>query len=384
MKKICLLISIVILLVSCRRHVKDALYGQCITEELCINPHEYTSAIDSMYYTIEDIVPLDLPSSCAAFSSDKLIKKGDRYYIMDARYNRTVFVFDRNGRFLHQLGTKGHARDEYIEGPKNFSVDDKLNVYIYERNSARLFHFDANGRCISVKRFSKCLPDNLVVTEKNEYICAFDSEGNGNGERLVVYDENLEYKTSYMPITGHPRLGYDNCFYEYKDYVYYRPLLSDSIVVLKKDKLDKILKVDFNGEFISDEIVNKAITDIDGYSIIHAAKGVQGISRFEMTDSLIHVEYNYNGDLCHFLMDRKTGKTYNSNGFYYDGVGLQSDFTLCEEKLIYVITEEQLEWADEQRKKNNWQACYNHTPLRMRNIIDRRYKAPLLVIIKPK
>lgn len=351
---------------------------------ISINPSEKTNVIDSTHCCIENIIQLKLPSSCHSFSSDKIIKKADRFYIMDSRYNKTVFVFDEKGELLYQLGKKGHAKDEYIDGPKNFSVDDQHNVYIHERNSARIFQYDINGKCVSVKRFTKCIPDNVIITKDKDYVCVFKSEYDGDGERLALYDSDLNIKKSFMPITVHPKMMYNYPLYEYKNNIYYTPLLSDSIIVLKNNHLDKVLRINFNDEFIPDDIAVNAITGLEGYRAVFAHKGVQYIEKFEITDAFIHLIYNYKGNLFHFLKDRINGKTYNSNVYYFAGVGMQSDFTLCEDRLLYTITEENLEWADEQRNIPNWQACYTDTPSKMRDIIDRKYKTPLLVMIKIK
>lgn len=358
------------------------LYDACPTEIISVNPSIITNPIDSTHYSIDKIIPLDLPTSCTVFSSDKIIKKANRYYIMDSRYNKTVFVFDEKGSFLYQLGKKGHAKDEYIDGPKNFCVDNNLNVYIYERNSARIFQYDAKGKCICVKRFSKNVPENVAITEDCDYICTFDGEKNGDGERLTIYGKNLEFKKSYMPISTTSALMYNNSLYEYSHYMYYTPLLSDSVIVLHNKELSKVIKIDFNGNFVPKDVLFDAVTDIKGYQKIANIEGVHWIEKFENTDNLLHIEYNFNEYLYHYLKDKKTGKTYNSNGYYFEGLGLQSDYTLCEENLIYTITDEQLEWADEQRSIPNWKECYKHTPSKMRDIIDRKYKAPLLVVIK--
>lgn len=86
-----------------------------------------------------ELVRLETDSSALIGQVDKMIIHDGRLYILDKQRASTVFVYTEDGHFLHTIGEKGHAGNEYIEltdvcvgGDKVYILDnrsEKINVY---------------------------------------------------------------------------------------------------------------------------------------------------------------------------------------------------------------------------------------------------------------
>ena len=60
-------------------------------------------------------IPLETKEESRLGSIDKLILENGNYIIVDKQLASAVFVFDQRGKFLHKIGRKGKAKNEYIE-----------------------------------------------------------------------------------------------------------------------------------------------------------------------------------------------------------------------------------------------------------------------------
>jgi DNA-binding beta-propeller fold protein YncE len=107
-----------------------------------------------------------------------------------------VFKFDRNGKLLMTLGTKGvgGVTDATFDGPCDVDVDSKGNIYVADghRNN-RIVKFDKNGKFIKAwgtrgtasgqlsvpHALAVDSRDRVLVTDRgNQRVQVFDAEGN--------------------------------------------------------------------------------------------------------------------------------------------------------------------------------------------------------------
>jgi peptidylamidoglycolate lyase len=93
---------------------------------------ERTPGVDATHFNL----PADI-----AFASDGSI------YVADGYGNNRIAKFSPEGKFLFDWGHKGSAPGEF-DLPHSAAVDAQGNVYVADRNNARIQVFDSNGKVL--------------------------------------------------------------------------------------------------------------------------------------------------------------------------------------------------------------------------------------------
>lgn len=391
-----ILLSILTLtIISCASNNKNDL-GPHESKMLVVDPSEQKMMSNSEY-EIVDVVSLDLPKEVSAIIPYDIQIVNNRIYILDSDANKTVFMFGMDGSFIGQLGRVGHARNEYIKKPESLSVDEKSGIaYVYERSSRRILTFDSTGSFIGYVRLEQCVPSSIAVTGNGNYICFFESDiqaglngKEGYDSQLSLYDKNGNYMKSFLPGLKNYKLSMiGKPVYKDKERISVVPYLADSVVVFSGEELDFTMKIDFCGQFVPQEVREKSIEE-GTYSHLYAHKGVQFIDQFEITDSIIHVGYAYNLSRSHFVKNRANGKTYNTTvGPLFSGYSPVCDFFVAEDKLLYYIEEMDVDklllYNDKGKDSPEVKLYRKSSKQTMLNIMDKKFKFPLIMMVKLK
>lgn len=378
MKQIFLLLT-VIAVISCAGRVDNNL-GPHETRFLTIDPSK-EKMMDASEYDIVDVVPLDLPEKYPAVVVADIQIANDRIYILDQLANKTVLMFDTNGKFISQLGRVGHARNEYVKAPESFSVDEKTGIaYLYDRDSDKMLKFDSEGNFLESIEFKNCVPGSFAVTGNANFLCCSERGMNYEDAQLALYDKDGRLIESFLAAPSVQKLSLmGKPIYKDGDRISCYPFLSDSIVVFKGDELDYTIKIDFQGQFTPEEIRKKSMEEGD-FMPLYEHKGAQFINQIEVTDSLIHVGYAYNLTYSHFVKNMSNGKTYNTtHGPLFYGYVPMSEFYVAKDKLLYYIDEEHVNAFNP-----NKPGVRNSSKPTMLDIMDKKYKFPLIMMVKLK
>ncbi len=386
MNKIFFLI-LVIVITSCGSNDHYDI-GPHETRLLVVNP-SVQKIMDDMEYDIVRVVPLDLPENISTIIPKDIQIVNNRIYILDTEVNKTVFMFDMDGAFISQLGRLGHARNEYIEAPKSFSVDEKTGVaHVYERSSCRVLKFDSEGNFMTFVKLDVCVPGSLVLTESDNYICCFEDQANGGGAQLSLLDKEGGYIKSFLGAPNNSKLSLiGNPIHKDKDKISFFPFMADSVIMFSNDDVEYTIKIDFCGQFVSEETRAKSMEE-GTFDPLYQHKGVQFIDQFELTDSLLHVGYAYNLRRSQFVKNLSNNKTYNTTfGPLFKGYSPVCDFFVAEDKLLYFIDEEhvdQLHLNEKDVTSSQVEIMRNSSKQAMLDIMDKKYQFPLIMMVKLK
>jgi peptidylamidoglycolate lyase len=80
--------------------------------------------------------------------TDVAVAKDGSFYVSDGYGNSRVLKFSADGKFLFDWGKKGKASGEF-DLPHGIALDTKGNVYVVDRQNARIQIFDDKGKYIS-------------------------------------------------------------------------------------------------------------------------------------------------------------------------------------------------------------------------------------------
>lgn len=63
-------------------------------------------------------------------------------FVLDRNIAKTVFMFDKTGKFIRRIGEKGVGKGEYIS-PFEFSIDKSRNhIFVLDRQARRILEYD--------------------------------------------------------------------------------------------------------------------------------------------------------------------------------------------------------------------------------------------------
>ena len=87
------------------------------------------------------VVILETKKECAIKSINSLEVFEDKIYILDGRAD-ALYVFDKSGRFINQIGNKGHGRGEHLE-LEDFSIDRKRGeIYLWDNAACKALKYN--------------------------------------------------------------------------------------------------------------------------------------------------------------------------------------------------------------------------------------------------
>lgn len=135
--------------VSCSESSWNEL-GEYKKETIKINPRMISGQLKKERYNVDSVCSLSLPEGMELREITKFTVKNNRIYIMDSRLGKTIFVFNNTGRFLFKAGERGRAKNEYIDGPTDFFVDNDDNIHVFDGHAKKIMIFDNTGKVKNV------------------------------------------------------------------------------------------------------------------------------------------------------------------------------------------------------------------------------------------
>lgn len=304
---------------------------------------------DSIKFDIEKVITLEMTSGILGVKGNPTIKD-DRIYLTDEQ-GEYVVVFDHNGKFLHKLGGRGHAKKELIGRVYNFDVDNKTkDVHIYDREGHKILVYDKNGDYKRTVVLEDCAPTSIKLSSNNGYFASCDITSlREYGPKLVELDENGKIIKSIIEDGVINKITCEGknttpFFSEDSDNIAYLPLLSDSIVVLKKGSVNSVINLNFDDGFPK----GSELTQIKESGDI-SPEGTKYVSSVKVNDFYCFVHfYAYHPQykscsLFTFLYDRKTNKSYCKSGYLSLPRMIGYFTTIYKDNIVMLLSEDEIE-----------------------------------------
>jgi peptidylamidoglycolate lyase len=77
--------------------------------------------------------------------TDVAVERDGSFYVSDGYGNSRIIKFSSSGKYLFEWGTKGNKNGEF-NIPHGIAIDEKVNVYVADRENNRIQVFDSSGK----------------------------------------------------------------------------------------------------------------------------------------------------------------------------------------------------------------------------------------------
>ena len=266
-------------------------------------------AQDIIYIRIDNHYPIGL------IYAVKIIKKS----IYLSTQNTGILVFNRNGRFIRKIGSKGRGPGEYIYC-MSFAVDENSEtVYVRDKDQT-IKVYSKGGKFLKNIPLPKCNDGSHFeeVEIFNSYLFVSQYINMGHAEYSWIIMDTLgnliKQKKNSIP-TFPSRIGSIGGTFKFKDKISYWNLYNDTVFTINPDlsyqpsylfspgeyRMPK-LKIEFNS---IDEFVDKLDKYIEPHLLLE-------------TDNYLVYDYYFKKKFVIALIDKETKKTYLS---YYNSEG---------------------------------------------------------------
>lgn len=385
---------LMIICISCQNKPKitESYLGTYSRDTIYVKPDKQDK-LDAASYEITDFVSLELPSiySYIDFHQVKITK--ERIYVLDQKFNKTVFAFDRKGRFLFIMGKFGHARDEFVDKPTFFDIDKVSgDIYIHEEYSHKILVFNNIGKYIKTIMIKDDIcPSNIVRTDEGHFMFSMSCTLNSSSQSaLSLHDESMKLIKPLLKYTDENRdrrLPWFETSFFHDTRIAFTPFGADSVILFSGDKVEKVLKIDFDGHFIPEEIIDEACMQNTWEPILNH-EGVQFIDVCEVTDSLIHIRYSYLMHRYHYIQYLSDNRSYNSHNDGFLKYGSWGPFcTIYEDNIVYSYSDDDIKNVKNKYKHSTNDVktgIMNGTMPLVKRIIEDNISGPALMMVKLK
>ena len=114
-------------------------------------------------------------------------------------------------------------------------------------------------------------------------------------------------------------------------------------------------------------------------------RGISSINDYYETKNFIHFSYSLSHVKLRCLIDKNNGKQYNTTGSFYKGLFPGNAYCIKDDYILWLITQEDIDDLSDIINNNfsNEDNFWNETHFLIKDIIENKYKLPLILKITP-
>jgi len=288
--------------------------------------------VDTTFY-----LPLESPPEHLIGSCTRLLAWENRFYIVDKRKTRSVFAFDRHGKFLFQIRRVGRGPGEYTE-PYAFIINKQARLLeIYDRTQRKILSFDMQGNYLRERTFPWYVKDLIAV--ENNYLAYSTSYDPGYiTHRLMLLSPQGAVLKQYLPFDQKEvdDLGVTN--FSCQAGISFTCWRYNTVFHLQGQQLLPAYTIEYGPYSVLDDFFQHDI--IEHQMELLKAKGLaHGISDMLETDRYLTFTYMYNGHSNMAFYSKRTQQLLSSSRCLndIDGVPVQPMKTTYQEYLVSII-----------------------------------------------
>lgn len=302
-------------------------------------------------------VALETTDECLLGEIKKVVIENNLLFIHDK--NQKLFVFDKAGMYLNQIGVIGQGNDELLSFIDFYVNKDRKYVGIYDVYKGKILRYKFNGQYIGSYNCPNDLMNiaHFVGLNGNDLLVSMKNYNNNYSKSLynyIVLNENdYSLKAEHLPFGV---VGTVSCTpaksstSANNEGLYVTAFLSDTIYRLSaNESLEPFIVVKSSQVKMADSKLLEGINDmkleasLDAISILRERGYSQGLYNVFATDDFLRIEYPLpEYQVCEFFYNLKTGVAYKSvtirNDFF--GQSWRSAVTSTDTEIVYALQPE--------------------------------------------
>lgn len=233
-----------------------------------------------------EMIPLEFTDESILGEIKKVVLSEDFIFVMERFNSAGIYTFDRNGKFLYRIGSRGQGPKECAD-VDDFSINEKDRlIYIYDSVRKKVFVFSFDNE------FIKTIPMDYSATNMEYqdglfYLYREDARYGVPLYSLVIKDINGDLVEKYYPMSDLPK-SHDCVFCKRENDILFAQDMNDSVFVLSGEKLSPVYYIDYKDRSMAPEdrmdIKHDVRRSIDVLLEKRTIAGIQGV--FEIHDKV--------------------------------------------------------------------------------------------------
>ncbi|MBQ8593571.1 MAG: 6-bladed beta-propeller [Bacteroidaceae bacterium] len=302
------------------------------------------------------LIPLQTAAHCLIGEVDKLYMTADYIIVYDQRNNR-IFLFDKAGNFVRQIGQKGDGPEEYNAFSDVVYDYQTERIYAFERFREKMYVYSLEGT------LEKVIPsefgfNSFIKSEKGYWIYSCFKKNNPEHHLLMHVDEELsQVYGRFFPQENINTVHFTSRFTENRTdgsrYFYFD---GSDVIWRLSDTAEPFAHVDFGAGTLPYEEMACA-KDIDSYDkLVHRATHVGFIDNVQVSDDWLFFNCSESGlnkgiavyTVNHNLKEKTTH-------IYKDMMLKSSDLSLEYRRLLQITQEGDFVYMVSPQKLNRYE-----------------------------
>lgn len=175
------------------------------------------------------------------------------FTVVDESVTQKIISFDKNGRYLRSIGSKGKARGEYIGlGCATKTADG--NIGVSDRLGSKLIVYSPDGKVVDEYRMNKLMPHSMILSD-SLILGSYPGYVNTSNYRITWTDyEGNEINTAF-PFTSTRKYVAGKLLKDSSGNVYYNYPLNDTIFRIESDKIIPEIVMNIHDSKLTNEFI---------------------------------------------------------------------------------------------------------------------------------
>ncbi|HSH53072.1 MAG TPA: 6-bladed beta-propeller [Bacteroidales bacterium] len=304
------ILFVFIILCSCSKNAEKKYKA----EKLNVDPDAAEQVNLSQFVDNIEYVKLSSKKNAYIGSIEKVIVTEDRIYVLDAYNSVDLFVFDRKGNFLFDLGKYGRGPGEFM-GPYDFAIDwQAKEIVIYDARGIKLSFFNLeDGRFIRDERLD--FRFRRFDIYQGTYIFYLDNPINKDIiSNIIIRDKNLRVIDEHLKIKPDLRGVHflmPTNFSHYKKSLFFTAPFDYSIYLYRDKVFKKYISVDFGDRNAPEAYYGKYARSEDRWK----ARGdaAYGVSNYFESDNFTFFLYWINSTAYYYFSSKRDDTVIHTN-----------------------------------------------------------------------
>lgn len=273
------------------------------------------------------IVKLETNNDCLIGDINRLRVDDDRIFILDSKISEKLFVFNKSGKYLFNVGKKGQGPGEYYS-INDFFIDKKeKKIIIYDANQRNLHYYNWDGKYVKTHSFSGIWMFACCPLDSNLFAIDFTKKASTNKYHLEYLDQKNKVQSVFKPLEMDYELAnnFHIAFYKgIENNIFYVPTRCDTIFNISNKGINGGYAIDF-GKYTYPIKEYKNLRKKEQVESLLNSKYCYGIQNVLETSKILFFNFSFGPNKFPLFYNKHTESTYSVLLYYPQPKAVDSD-----------------------------------------------------------